>query len=476
MIGPTPQTGRHRYERPAPGHEEEPPVTSSTLADPRPTTLADAPAEAKASPLTKAKAKAKANPGRDVRVPGERGIYVRASRSGEIVYPFVVTDPKSGRNVWRTCSSLDDARAERGSLVGKRHGRQSVTRPARKRFEEYAQEWLADTAPRMRASTVVRDRGDVELHLVPYLGRLYLADIDADAVAKLVATLQREGKVVRKGGKVVRRSGLAAHSVTNALGVLSRIMARAVRAGHVPTNPVALLEASERPKADALPFPELTAADLAAFLAAVRDDGRKRRSLAPYAERDFALVFVTMTTGLRQSEVLGLRWCDVDMTTGTLHVRQAKGRYDDQLKTPAARRSVALAPEALRLLASLSLGMRHTEPDDLVFATADGKALGGRNVLRIVERARAHSGLDAKCEAQGARKLTFHGLRHFYASARIADGHEIADVSRALGHADIATTLRTYTHELDARKRLESEREDVASAFSGLGVTEEVAS
>ena len=440
-------------------------MTSSTLADSRPTTLAQATAEAKA------------RPGRDIRVPGERGIYVRATRAGDTRYTFVVTDPTTGRNSWRTCDSLKDARAERGALVGKAGSGQSVARPARVRFAEYAEAWLADTAPRMRASTVVRDRGDVERHLVPHLGRLYLTDIDADAVARLVATLQREAKVVRKGGKVVGRSGLAAHSVTNVLGVLSRIMQRAVRAGLVTANPVAMLEASERPKPDALPFPELTAADLDAFLAAVRDDGRKRRSLATYAGRDYALVWVTMTTGLRKSEVLGLRWRDADLAAGELHVRQAHGRYDDQLKTRAARRTVALEPEALRLLASLSLGVRHSEPDDFVFATADGRPMDHRNALRIVERAREVSGLNAKCDAQGAARLTFHGLRHVYASLRIAAGDEIADVSRAIGHAGVGTTLRVYTHELDRRERLERERASVASVFSGIGcVTEEVAS
>jgi integrase len=454
------QSGRHRYQRPAPGHEEVPPVTTPDTTP--------APVETGGTPPPPARATGTTS--RRERV--EKGVYRRTTSEGER-FDVIYRDREGKQRLTTTTAegaflvTLPQARKRREELrVSARRG--EVTVRTRVTFAEYAEAWLHDTEARKRPSTVVRDRGDVERHLVPHLGRLYLADLDADAVAGLVAVLQSEGKVVRKGGKVVGRTGLAAHSVTNVLGVLSRIMQRAVRAKLVAANPVAMLEASERPAPDALPFPVLDAADLAAFMAAVRDDGRRRRSLAPYVARDTALVWVTMTTGLRQSEVLGLRWRDIDMSEGVLQVRQAHGRYDDQLKTRAARRTVALEPEALRMLASLSLATRHGEPDDYVFATADGKPLNGRNVLRIVERARAASGLDAKCDAQGARRLTFHGLRHLYASLRIANGDALVDVSRALGHADVTTTDRIYSHAIAERTRLEREAASVASTFAGV--------
>ena len=184
---------------------------------------------------------------------------------------------------------------------------------------------------------------------------------------------------------------------------------------------------------------------------------------------------LTLTSGLRQEEALGLRWRDVDTSGGLIRVRQAHGRHGiTELKTRAARREIGLEPEAARLLAAHRLASRHSDEDDLVFATADGKALGHRRVLRVVERARAASGLDAKCEAQGARRLTFHGLRHAYGSLRIANGDAPADVSRAMGHADATVTLRVYAHEIEKARRLERERESIAVTFDGLGAVGEV--
>jgi integrase len=397
----------------------------------------------------------------------ERGIYRRRTKAGRTRYEYVVTDPVTGGNEWRTTDTLEAARAERGALKAKAHGGQSVARPARVRFADYAETWLADTEPRKRASTAIRDRSDVERHLIPRLGRLYLTDLDTDRVAKLAADLSREGKTIRKGGKVVGRTGLSAHSVNGALGVLSRIMNRAVRAKLIPANPVALLTAEERPASDQRPFPVLEAADLAAFMRAVQhDDGRRDPR---FIARDTALVWLALTTGLRMSEALGLRWRDVDMDAGELHVRQAHGRHGDTgLKSRAARRTLVIEPGALRMLAALSLDATHDSPDDTVFCTADGKPLGHRNVLRIVERARAESGLDAKCDEQGAKRLTFHGLRHAYVSLRIAEGHALADVSRAAGHSDMTTTARIYAHAIREADRRQRDRENVAAAFDGV--------
>jgi integrase len=368
-----------------------------------------------------------------------------------------VTDPTTGRNEWRTTDTLEAARTERGAMKAKAGTGQSVARPTRTRFAEYAEEWLDAQAPRLRSSTFDLYRSHLDTHLLPRIGRLYLTDLDADRIARLVADLQREGKVVRKGGKVVGRSALSGYTVRTILALLRRILAGAVRRGLLVANAAATLTSTERPTLENRPHAVLDGDDLRALLASTSDTWRP-------------LLSFTLATGLRQGEVLGLRWRDVDTTEGVVHVRLQLDREGQlaELKTPAAVREVVLDAATLQLLRERRLAQRHSGDDDLVFGTAAGTPLGHRNVLRAVTAAADASGLAAKCETQGARPVTFHELRHLHGSALIAAGASAADVSRRLGHSDITTTLRIYAHDFDKAARQDRTRAAVTAALAGV--------
>ncbi len=417
--------------------------------------------EVKPSTLAEARAVALASPRRRVRVPGEPGVFVRATSTGKLVYDAKVSEPGSRRQVWKVAGSVTEAKALRAELKAAASRGKPLPRSTRMRFAELAEEHYSAMEARKRAGTLALHRQAIDSRLNPKLGTYLLTEITTDVVAAHVSELLREGKVIRSGGKVLRREPLSHHTVRNTVGVLSKIMGRAVRKGYIPSNPVSALESEERPSGETKPYPRLEAADLRAFLARVPEGSR-------------TLIVTALSTGLRQSELLGLRWRDVDHEAGELHVRQAHGRHDEELKSGNARRSLTLHPETAQLLAALSLDTRHDGDDDYVFATTDGQPLSHRDVQRVVEKAREAAGLNEKCAEQGARKFTFHGLRHAYGSLRIDAGENLADVSRAMGHAEVTITDRIYGHAIRERDRLERERAAQTRAFSGvLSVTAE---
>ena len=169
------------------------------------------------------------------------------------------------------------------------------------------------------------------------------------------------------------------------------------------------------------------------------------------------LWLVAISTGMRRGELLGLRWDDVDLAKGRIHVRRALAEIGSELriqepKTKSSRRVVPLSGNALAALKAhrsqqlqrqLRLGQlwqgNSPEYGDLVFTTANGRPIAPRNLVRRFQ------GLAAKAKLPA---LAFHGLRHAHATQLLRDGISAKVVSERLGHASIALTLDTYSHVL----------------------------
>ncbi len=167
--------------------------------------------------------------------------------------------------------------------------------------------------------------------------------------------------------------------------------------------------------------------------------------------------------GLRASELRGLRWSDVDLRKGELHVRQRADRYNaiGKPKSTAGSRSVPLGPLLLNVLREWKLVCPKGE-HGLVFPTASGQIAGHNNLVRAFKATVKKAGLT---DAKGKPKYSkVHSLRHFYASWCInppehgGQGLPPKVVQTQLGHASIVMTMDTYGHLFppgkDAYKRL----------------------
>jgi len=169
-------------------------------------------------------------------------------------------------------------------------------------------------------------------------------------------------------------------------------------------------------------------------------------------------------SGLRIGEALGLRWCDVDFDAGLLRVRQqlSRRRTPKRLKTPAAEREVVLAPALVKVLREHWLASPQKAPEDLVFTDELGCGLDYRDVGEGFRAAVKAAGLT------GPGRLTLHSLRHTFTSLLIAKGLDVVFVSRQLGHASPATTLRVYAHLFEQVRHAATARAALEESYTAM--------
>jgi integrase len=169
------------------------------------------------------------------------------------------------------------------------------------------------------------------------------------------------------------------------------------------------------------------------------DDLKSLLKELPEPSRSIAALIVL--TGLRIGEMLALRWCDVDLTAGTLRVRQTvyEGQFDTP-KTKRSRRVVPLSPIAVQIL-----GLRQGSGTALIFSSATGTALCRRNLLNRQFRPAA--------VRLGLKGFNWHWLRHLTASLLDAAGAPLGTVQTLLGHTSSEVTREHYIHAVSSESR-----------------------
>ena len=170
-------------------------------------------------------------------------------------------------------------------------------------------------------------------------------------------------------------------------------------------------------------------------------------------------------TGLRQGEQRALTWGQVDLDNLKVHVTQAMKKYDSQnpgdTKTRAGLRVVPLHPELAKELRELFLQQgRPNDPDAYVFPSKVGTPLHGEKFLYAIGRA---------CRKAGVKHVTWHELRHFYASKILqAFPDDLWRVKNYMGHETIKVTQTTYGHWLDENKEDEYASDKLVQHFANV--------
>lgn len=205
-------------------------------------------------------------------------------------------------------------------------------------------------------------------------------------------------------------------------------------------NAAALTDA---PRVTQTPVAPLSASQVRQLMDAARDDWHG------------PLFTVAATTGLRQGELFGLRWEDVDLAAGELRVRHAMQRVDGVMtlvepKTTRSRRTISLSAitvDALKtqrvrqLQRRLALGEDWKGTDSLVFTSTVGTRCNASHGTRRLQALLASAGLP---------RQRFHALRHCTASLLLAAGEHPRVVMEMLGHSQISLTMNTYSHVMPA--------------------------
>jgi integrase len=292
---------------------------------------------------------------------------------------------------------------------------------------------------------------------LPSLGRIKLKDLRGDTIQRFYE--QRLGM------------GTGKRTVEILHTTLHRSLQQAVKLGTIGRNPT---DATTPPRPEEKEMRFLDEDQVSKFLLAARGD------------RNEALYYLAIATGLRQSELLGLQWTDLDWEKGTLAVqRQAKrtGRregYFSPLKTRAGRRTIKLGKRMLEMLKQhqhwqnkeiLETGASWTDLN-LIFPSSVGTPLGQRNLYAWFKQLLKKAGLP---------DIRFHDLRHTAASLMLNHGVPVIVVSHRLGHTKVSITLDIYGHLLPEMQNEAAEMIDeiispVEVPLSGRRVSDEIAS
>lgn len=392
-------------------------------------------------------------------VKGNPGVYKRGSR-----YAVIYRDAQ-GKQRQESARTLDDARRLR------RRRQASVddgthTPQTRAKLADYAREWVDRYQGRgrrgFRENTRDDYRRDLERYVIPRLGTLRLEQVTPRHIAELVGWLcddDAQGeRVAAERAEAARVAAeakgqpapepkdaepvyLADSTIRRILSPLRACLASAVAEGlirHNPTLGVALpardeqrridlgddLDDEERAKA-------MSADELATFL-----------TVCPVRWRPF--FHLLAVTGLRWSEIVALRWADLQLDGSTPHVKVRRALVKGTMGPPKSkhgRRQVPIDHDAVTVLRRVRDAAGDAEPADLVFRTTTGAPLDYSNTRRRV--------LVPVAGEAGVPWIGFHTFRHTCATRLFGAGRNAVQVQRWLGHHSPAFTLSVYVHLLD---------------------------
>lgn len=295
----------------------------------------------------------------------------------------------------------------------------------------WVQTWI-DGKQKLTASTLRRYRQLLRHQIEPHrIGRLRLRQLTREHVEAWI----RELKAQTRQDDAART--LDAHTIGRAFGLLRAALNTAVERGYILKNPC---HGVELPQPDDEEIEPLTPVEVETLLAYVDtlDKGHPHRNAALY--------HVGIRCGLRQGELLGLRWKDVDLIRRELRVSsQIQRGTRTRTKSKQSRRTLPLTADLAKVLEwhrqnqieERTVSAEGWNAAGLVFVSERGTAISPRNLDRQYKAFLVRAGLPTK---------RFHDLRHTYAALSIAAGVDLFTLSRRMGHSSIAVTADRYGH------------------------------
>ncbi len=304
---------------------------------------------------------------------------------------------------------------------------------------QFLTEWLQTHKQSIQPRSYERYEAIIRLHLVPTLGKVKLQKLTAQQLDRLYTQKLEEG--------------LHPTTVTAIHNMLHMALDKAIRLGLLGRN---VCELVSPPRVMHKEIKPLTLEQILMLLEAAKGHPLE------------ALFVLAVTTGMRRGELFGLKWQDIDLTKGVLHVRRAlvrmptgQGYKEAEPKTKNSRRSITLIARAIEVLKEHrkeQLEARAKVSDawqdhDYVFCTPIGTHLTpGHNGLVQLKKL---------LEKAGLPDIRFHDLRHSTATLLLSEGVHPKVVQEILGHSEISMTMDTYSHVLptmqkDAMSRLDN--------------------
>ena len=314
------------------------------------------------------------------------------------------------------------------------------------KFSEFVEIWKRDYGLKELApSTYERYIGILNTRIIPYFGHFYLNKIKPTDIMLFYDQLGRDTQLVRKKGNNGKRTlkPLSAKTILEHHRLLRAMLQKAVYWQLLVSNPAERVQPPKTKKAKRRYYDDDQSKLLLSNLMQL-DENQIKYKVA---------IILTIFTGFRLGELMGLEWDDVNLDDGIVSVNRSsqyladKGVFTKTPKTESSIRDVAIPDFVISLLQEYKLwydeqkslyGELWTDSNRL-FVQADGKPMHPSTISKWFVRYVAQIGLPV---------INFHGLRHTNATLLIAQNIDVAVVAARLGHAQITTTYNFYVHPI----------------------------
>ncbi|HEM6363157.1 TPA: site-specific integrase [Streptococcus suis] len=353
-----------------------------------------------------------------------------------LYHTYLGTDPLTGKRI-KACKrgfkTAKEAKLAESQLLLKNEIEGVITTQKKIKFLDVYHQWLQQYKNTVKESTFVRQKAQAELHIIPKFGDLFV-----DKISLQFCQTQSNEWFER----YVKYS--------NFMGMTKMILDYAVSLGYITDNPMKkVIRPRKQQKIDEQKSKMknfYSKEELQKFLQCAEQN----------SEKELSTIFHTLAfTGLRKSELMALRWKDIDIQKGTLSVNQTIVYGENNLmkfqtpKTQKSMRTISLDYKTLNVLKSWKIEKKKLifpnklNEDCLVFTNSDGSP-------HSFDFINYH--LKLLIKKFNLKPITPHGFRHTHCSLLFEAGATVKEVQERLGHEDIKTTMNIYAHVTEQAK------------------------
>lgn len=319
------------------------------------------------------------------------------------------------------------------------------------KFSEFTEIWKRDYGSKELApSTYKRYCRMLETRLLPYFGHFYINKIKPTDIMKFYDLLEKDTQLVRKKGNngSKTKKPLSGKTILEHHRLLRAMLHKAVYWQLIVTNPAERVQPPKARKPKRRSYDDEQTKILLENLELLPNEDTKYK----------VAIILTVFTGVRLGELMGLEWTDVDFKNGIISINRSSqylsdmGVFTKVPKTESSIREIAIPEFIIFLLEEYKLWYEEQKSiygelwtnSDRLFVQADGKPMHPSTISKWFVKYVGQIGLPV---------INFHGLRHTNASLLVAQNIDIAVISARLGHAQISTTLDFYVHPLLSHNR-----------------------
>lgn len=339
-------------------------------------------------------------------------------------------DPGTGKQIQRSITGKTQKEvATRLKAATAAIDQGTYTAPSKMTVAQWLDIWTEEYLGGVKPRTVDSYKTTVKVHIKPGLGAIRLEALAAHTIQSFYNDLSKT---------------LSPKTVKNVHGVLHKALQQAVSNGYIRFNPT---DSCILPRVEKRELKPLDEGQISAFLQAIQ------------GHRYEDLFTVTLFTGMREGEALGLTWDCVNLDKGTLlinkqlqKVRGSNGEYSLVSTKNGKGRSITVAPFVVSVLRR---SRRRQLENKLLYGEcwSDSGFVFTDDLGRHLKHQTVYLDFKKVMEAIGSPETRFHDLRHSYAVAAIRSGDDIKTVQENLGHATAAFTLDVYGHVTEQMKQ-----------------------